>query len=92
MRLKETAEDLAVKDRLWDATDRELHHFAEIYAAGHVPGERYSDAQKDATSAAKVKGYPKGLVRSLGDIVRKDEWGGVEAASIRQEYRARLGL
>lgn len=76
MKFKETAEDLAVKDRLWDATERELEHFARLYADGYVVGEPYSDAQKDATSAAKRKGYPKGLVRDLGAIVRKGEWGG----------------
>ncbi|REF70384.1 hypothetical protein [Paracoccus versutus] len=76
MKFKETAEDLAVKDRLWDATERELEHFARLYAEGHVAGFRYRDAQKDATSAAKRRGYPKGLVRDLGAVVRKGEWGG----------------
>ncbi|WP_323008511.1 hypothetical protein [Paracoccus sp. (in: a-proteobacteria)] len=45
MKFKETAEDLAVKDRLWDATERELEHFARLYADGHVVGVRYSSRQ-----------------------------------------------
>ncbi|WP_313349101.1 hypothetical protein [Paracoccus sp. (in: a-proteobacteria)] len=76
MKFKETAEDIAVKDRLWDATERELEHFSRLYADGYIKGEDYSDAQRDATSAAKRKGYPKGLVRALGGIIRKGEWGG----------------
>ena len=31
-----------------------------------VEGDKYSDGQKDVTSAAKKKGYPKTLIRKLG--------------------------
>ncbi|MTH66720.1 hypothetical protein [Paracoccus shanxieyensis] len=76
MRFKETADDLAVKAKLWDATDREIERFARSYADGFVKGERYSDAQKDACAAAKRKGYPKMLIHALGAQVLKGEWGG----------------
>lgn len=92
MKLKETAGDLAVKEKLWCSTERELHGFAAAYADGRVKGEKYSDAQRDATCAAKRKGYPVMLVRKLGGIILKGEWGGVECTSLHARYRHRIGL
>lgn len=70
--LKESDEDRAVKARLWNATERELRHFASRYAEEHVVGERESEAQREVALVAKRKGYPITLVQSLGSLVRRD--------------------
>lgn len=92
LKLKETPDDLAVKERLWCATEREIERFAKAYADGHIVGQAYSDAQRDATSAAKSKGYPKGLIREAGRFVKNGEWGGQVCLAFRRGYRARIGL
>lgn len=92
MKFKEEPADLAVKARLWDATERELEGFARKYAAGHVKGERYSEIQKDVTYAAKAKGYKIGLVRELGDHVRRDKWDQPSCLAARRTFRQELGL
>ena len=91
-RLKEDAGDIAVKARLWDATRRELMHFATRYAEEHVVGVRVSDGQEDVAIAAKDKGYPKTLVRALGSIVRRDLSESSEASEMIAEYQIKLGL
>ncbi len=69
-RFKETADDIAVKDRLWASTEVEALRFAEREAEEFVIGHAYSDGQKDVTAAAKKKGYPIGLIRKLGRALR----------------------
>lgn len=92
MRFKETAEDIAVKLRLWEASYRELMHFAERYAEEHVVGERSSEGQESVVWAAKAKGYPIGVVRRLGSLVRRDMREAPEAKAVTERYRERLGL
>lgn len=90
--LKEDSSDIAVKTRLWEATQRELLGFVERYAAHHVVGCRVSDGQEDVACAAKAKGYPKTLVRDLGSLSRRGLMGGVEATEALRAYRVKIGL
>lgn len=70
MKLKETAEDLEVKERLWGATVREVREISERYAAAHEVGVRETERQYDIVFAAKKRGYPMGLVRDLARSIR----------------------
>lgn len=90
--LKEDDGDRAVKLQLWSATERELMHFASRYAEEHVVGERASEAQEGVADAAKAKGYPKGLVRMLGSLVRREMVETPDAAALMREYRVKIGL
>lgn len=87
---KETAEDVAVKDRLWSATEAEAMRFANRCAEEHVVGAAYSDGQKDVTEAAHQKGYPKGLIRKLATHIRADR--DEDRAALTHDYRCKLGL
>lgn len=88
--LKEDAADIQVKERLWQATERELLGFSERYAAAHEVGERVSDPQEDIACAAKLKGYPKTLVRNLGGVIRRELPD--ETRGLLDGYRQKLGL
>ena len=87
---KETAEDVAVKDRLWSATEAEAMRFANRCAEEHVVGAAYSDGQKDVTEAAHKKGYPKGLIRKLATHIRADREE--DRTALLEEYRNSIGL
>lgn len=89
-KLKETAGDIEVKERLWCATEREVLKFAGREAEEFVKGEAHSDGQKDVTSAAKKKGYPCGLIRSLGRARRLEL--DAEISAQLSEYREKIGL
>lgn len=91
-RLKEDASDIAVKARLWDATKRELLHFANRYAEEHVVGSRVSDGQEGVVCAASAKGYPRTLVRNLGELARRDMADSDRAREEIQSYQIKLGL
>ncbi|KHQ51128.1 hypothetical protein [Mameliella alba] len=90
--LKETAEDIAVKDRLWSATERELLYFAGRMREEHKPGhDGDTDGQRDVVSAARDRGYPVTLIRFLSAAKRADVMD--EAGSERIAlYRDKLGL
>lgn len=87
---KETVEDIAVKDRLWSATEAEAMRFAERCAEEHVVGIKYSDGQKDVTDAAHKKGYPKGLIRALATHIRADREA--DRIALLDDYKRDLGL
>lgn len=69
--LMEAPEDLAVKERLWDATRREVMRFAQRHAAEHVVGEARSEPQADILEAAKRKGYEITLIENCGTLHRR---------------------
>lgn len=85
---KETPEDVAVKERLWDATVREARGFASRHARGHQRGTRETPEQYDIAFAAKMKGYPMGLIRSLSRAIRRGESENEHLAV----YRSAIGL
>lgn len=89
---KETPADLAVKERLWDATVSEVKRYAKMYADLHVVGERSSDQQDDLADIAKAKGYPKMLIRLAGSLHRRGLIEGQEGAQLLAEYKYRLGF
>lgn len=91
-RYKETAEDIEVKDRLWGAVQREAMRFAVRYAEEHVVGERSSTEQENICDTAKAKGYPKGLIRELGSLVRRNMADGDRAVDVFAAYRGKIGL
>lgn len=91
--LKETAADKAVKERLWEASKAELLRFAGLYAQRHEPGVRYSDGQRDATAAAKAKGYRIGLVRLCGqNLISGNDKIRQEMDEAIARFRVQLGL
>lgn len=90
MRYRETEADLAVKARLWEATEREVMRFANSFAEGHVVGARRSAAQADTIYAAKKKGYPIGLIESVGAAIRRGDDARIEAELLG--YRPKIGL
>lgn len=81
MRLKETADDFAVKDNLWLATRREIFRFADRFDEERVPGEPASEGQDEVLRAAKRKGYRRTIIRSVAENRRK-------AASAKTEQKA----
>ncbi|WP_299830700.1 hypothetical protein [uncultured Roseobacter sp.] len=87
-RVVETPEDIAVKQKLWASTEAELMGFAEWEAREFVRGEAYSDGQKIATNAGRIKGYPIGLIRKLARQVRLGE----DASDDLLRFRQRLSL
>lgn len=87
---KETAEDIAVKDRLWSATEAEAMRFAKRCADAHVVGSAYSEGQKDVTHIAFKKGYPKGLIRKLATHIRANREE--DRTALLLEYRSSIGL
>lgn len=89
-KFKEECSDIAVKERLWNATEREALRFANREAEEFVVGSAYSDGQKEVTSAAKKKGYPIGLIRTLGRAIRLNLE--VERDQALVEYRSKIGL
>ena len=88
MKFKEESEDIAVKDRLWGATERELLGFAQKYADRHVVGAGRSGGQRDICSAAKGKGYRIGDVAKVGSALRR----GADPSETLNKYRDHLGL
>lgn len=90
-RYKETDADRGVKRRLWDATERELLHFASRYREEAAVGQKRSDAQDEVARAAKDRGCPMGLVRFLGAKKRGVEMDGAGLRAIR-DYRTDIGL
>lgn len=107
MRMKETQADADVKDQLFVATRREIMAYAERFAAAHVRGQTSdSDAQHDIGAAAKIKGYPCGVIREMARDIRmiaraegrkKPDPAQVHNMRVRLEgevtaYRAKIGL
>ena len=89
-RFKEEPADIQVKARLWEATAREAMHFAAREADEFVKGIAYPPGQKSVTAAAKKRGYPCGLIRTLGRASRLSLTDEVTAALAA--YRVKLGL
>lgn len=92
VRLKETPEDIATKERLWDATEREVLGLSANYA-GKQDLEGAQERWLDAQAIAKRKGYPVALVKKVGRLLHgsmSDKT--VEAAAALSDYRAKIGL
>lgn len=90
--MKEDAQDVAVKRRLWEATAKELLHFANRCAEEHVVGQRYPRGQQAVTAAAKRKGYPILLVRALGSLIRRGKIDAPEVTLMLLRYKDDIGL
>lgn len=90
--MKEDAWDVAVKRRLWEASQRELMYFAGRCAEEHVVGTKYSKGQQSVTAAARAKGYPAGLVRKLAALKRRGLLEGERASLLLDHYRRKLRL
>ena len=92
MKLKETAEDVAVKDRLFDSSLAEVLRFAKKHCELHIVGEGEVDDQKDILCAAKMKGYQMGVVRSFSSLIRRKLIDSSQYTTEVSVYRERLGL
>lgn len=90
--MKETEADLEVKRGLWRSTRREVMGFARKHAAGHIRGERETEAQYDIAHAAKAKGYPMGLIRKASSMVRRGLIDGTEGDTLLKGYASKIGL
>lgn len=69
--LKETEEDLVPKQKAWAGCRKRIESYAKQYAEGHVVGESPTDDQKAILQDAKNEGYPKSIVKTCGDLMRR---------------------
>ncbi len=92
MKLKETAEDIAVKDKLFDSSMAEVIGFATKHADRHEVGAGETDGQKDILSAAKSKGYQMKLIRRTAMFIRRGRTETIAYDNLVSEYRNKLGL
>ena len=90
--MKQDADDVEVQQRLWRSTEKELMHFAKRYAEEYKRNDwrAPSEGQNNVAEAAKMRGYPKTVVRMLGDFVRTKNKKLI--ARTMSRYRARLKL
>lgn len=86
----ETDADRAVKANLWRATRDEILRISTRYHCAREVGVRETERQRDVLLAAKVKGYPMGLIRSLGTLkAARDD---AHTQDVLGQYGQRLGL
>ena len=92
MKLKQTDEDVAVMEKLFDSTMREVLGFSGKYSAAHCVGTRETDEQKDIICAAKARGYQKGLIRKFAYFIRAGLTDSAVYSDEVLDYRERLEL
>ena len=91
MKLKQTDEDVAVMNKLFDSTMSEVLGFAKKHAARHEVGGE-TDGQKDILCAAKSKGYTMAIVRRAAMFIRRDRMETIAYRNFVSGYRSKLGL
>ena len=91
-KLKETAEDVAVKDKLFNSTMSEVLGFANKHSERHEVGVRETEGQKDILTAANSKGYRKGMIQRVAMFIRRGKTETIEYDNLVSEYRSKLRL
>lgn len=86
--MRETAADVEVREKLWDASVAELKRCASSYAEASVKGAWSTDLQDEIVAAAKKRGYPAGLVRLGRRLVR----GTKAAKRDLAQWRAKIAI
>ncbi|EBA17429.1 hypothetical protein RSK20926_06822 [Roseobacter sp. SK209-2-6] len=92
--MKETAEDLAVKEKAWVWNKRELMSYVTQYAEAAIPGKVSKPNKKQkaiAQDAGKAK-FPVTLVRKLGNLQRRinGEEDEVQRGYLSTEFQTHL--
>ena len=90
--LTEDKGDKAVKQKLWETTERELMTYAADYAEAHERGTRKTEKQKDIAATARARGYPKLMVYAFAAFIRRDLLESDEATYLTNYYRQKLGI
>lgn len=91
-RMKETAEDVAVKDAATSVAARELRQFVERYERLEAEKKDIADAQKEVMAEAKARGYCTKTLRKIVSIRKCDANDLAEQEAVLDMYKAALGM
>jgi len=91
-RMKETAEDVAVKDAATSVAAKELRQFIERYERLEAEKKDIADEQKEVMAEAKGRGYDTKCLRKIVSIRKRDADDLAEEEAVMEMYMAALGM
>ena len=91
-KMKETAEDVAVKDAATLVAARELRQFVERYERLEAEKKDIADAQKEVMAEAKGRGYDTKVLRKIVAIRKRDANDVSEEQAVMDIYLSALGM
>jgi len=92
MRMKETAEDKQIKDKVFKDAGAELRSFIERFE--HLEAERkdISDQMKEVMAEAKGRGYDTKILRKVIALRKRDKDDVAEEEAVLEMYKVALGM
>jgi len=90
--MKNTPDDVAVRDGVMRATADELRSFVERFERLEAEKKDIADAQKEVMAEAKGRGYDTKVLRRVIAIRRRDADDLAEEEAVLQMYMSALGM
>lgn len=90
--MKETAEDVEVKNGAYGVAAQELKNFVERYERLDIEKKEIADQQKEVMAEAKGRGYDTKVLRKVIALRKRDKDDIAEEEAVLEMYKAALGM
>ena len=91
-KMKETPEDVAVRDAAYNVAADELRQFIEQFESLEAEKKDIAEQQKDIMSEAKARGYDTKVLKKIVAIRKRDKDDVAEEEAILDLYKSALGM
>ena len=91
-KMKETPDDMAVKDKAYSVAGDELRQFVERYERFEAEKKDIADAQKEVMAEAKARGYDTRALRKIVSMRKMDANDLAEQEAVLEMYMSALGM
>ena len=90
--MKETAEDIEVKNGAYGVAEKELRSFIERFERLDIEKKEIADQQKEVMAEAKGRGYDTKVMRKVIALRKRDKDDIAEEEAVLELYKAALGM
>lgn len=90
--MKETAEDVEVRDKAYRVTADELRQFIERFERLESEKKDIADQQKEVMAEAKGRGYDTKVIRKVIALRKREPDDIAEEEAVLDMYREALGM
>jgi Uncharacterized protein conserved in bacteria len=90
--MKETPEDVAVRETAYNVAADELRQFIEQFESLEAEKKDIAEQQKDVMAEAKARGYDTKVIRKIVALRKRDNDDVAEEEAILDLYKSALGM